>query len=311
VSGTLSNPNGGLYDFLFREYNPQHGRWISPDPAGVSAVSMSNPQTWNRYAYVGNRPLGNLDPTGLDAVTALGLSYSLYEIMQNAFFFTFYSSVADMIVSGDSSLGDDDSDGDSDGDSGGDSSGVSGLGGRDCNNPGCSSNLTARQDRGLTNEKPANNIKSRMLKILGSNSNCAAAYGGQQNAENLLNNMTIYQVPSPYSGPFQGSYNAVTANNNGATPGWQDSASTSMYTSPNGTWNGSQYGTFVGNNFNAAFLGQQETILFHEMAHPYWEPDAAGVDNLNGMYSPYGGQLGGIPAVCGTAPLPPTPPPAQ
>ncbi|HZR33721.1 MAG TPA: RHS repeat-associated core domain-containing protein, partial [Terriglobales bacterium] len=48
---------GGLYDFTFREYAPRQGRWISPDPAGLGAVTMENPQTWNRYAYVGNTPL--------------------------------------------------------------------------------------------------------------------------------------------------------------------------------------------------------------------------------------------------------------
>jgi len=41
-------------------------RWISPDPAGLGAVDPSNPQTWNRYAYVGNNPLSNVDPLGLD-----------------------------------------------------------------------------------------------------------------------------------------------------------------------------------------------------------------------------------------------------
>ncbi len=60
-----SSQNGGLYDFLFREYNPQHGRWISPDPAGMGAVSLGSPQTWNRYAYVGNGPLTAVDPLGL------------------------------------------------------------------------------------------------------------------------------------------------------------------------------------------------------------------------------------------------------
>jgi len=62
---TVSSQNGGLYDFLFREYNPQHSRWISPDPAGMGAVSLGSPQTWNRYAYVGNGPLNTVDPLGL------------------------------------------------------------------------------------------------------------------------------------------------------------------------------------------------------------------------------------------------------
>ena len=41
------------------------GRWISPDPAGIVAVDPSNPQTWNRYAYVMNNPLSYVDPLGL------------------------------------------------------------------------------------------------------------------------------------------------------------------------------------------------------------------------------------------------------
>ena len=57
---------GGLYDFLYREYNPNQGRWVSPDPSGLGAVAPGDPQTWNRYAYVANNPLSNTDPQGLD-----------------------------------------------------------------------------------------------------------------------------------------------------------------------------------------------------------------------------------------------------
>jgi len=53
-----------LYDFPAREYGIQ-GRWPSPDPAGIAAVDPSNPQSWNRYAYVGNNPLAVTDPTGM------------------------------------------------------------------------------------------------------------------------------------------------------------------------------------------------------------------------------------------------------
>ena len=63
---TVSASGGqGLYDFDFRKYSPAQGRWISPDPAGMAAVELSNPQTWNRYAYVGNMPTGAVDPLGL------------------------------------------------------------------------------------------------------------------------------------------------------------------------------------------------------------------------------------------------------
>jgi len=55
-----------LYDFPAREYHPIHGRWISPDPAGLAAVNLVNPQSWNRYAYVNGSPLNSVDPLGLD-----------------------------------------------------------------------------------------------------------------------------------------------------------------------------------------------------------------------------------------------------
>lgn len=62
--------NSGLYDFLVREYNPAQSRWISPDPVGLSAVSLSSPQTWNRYAYVRNSPLISVDPLGTQDLSA-------------------------------------------------------------------------------------------------------------------------------------------------------------------------------------------------------------------------------------------------
>ena len=55
----------GIYDFLFRQHSPGEGRWLMPDPAGLAAVDPTNPQTWNRYAYVGNQPLNRIDPLGL------------------------------------------------------------------------------------------------------------------------------------------------------------------------------------------------------------------------------------------------------
>ena len=57
-----------LYDFLYREYQPTQGRWVSPDPAGTSAVDPANPQSWNRYVYVLNNPLALIDTAGLDCV---------------------------------------------------------------------------------------------------------------------------------------------------------------------------------------------------------------------------------------------------
>lgn len=51
---------------MYRRYNPVQGRWISPDPAGMAAVDLTNPQTWNRYSYAANNPLKFTDPLGLD-----------------------------------------------------------------------------------------------------------------------------------------------------------------------------------------------------------------------------------------------------
>ena len=58
----------GMYAFLFRQHSPTEGRWLTPDPVGLAAVDITNPQTWNRYAYVGNNPLSNIDrPEKCDA----------------------------------------------------------------------------------------------------------------------------------------------------------------------------------------------------------------------------------------------------
>jgi RHS repeat-associated protein len=64
-TGQSQDTLSGLYDFLYREYSPVQGRWISPDPAGLNAVDPTNPQSWNRYAYALNNPLSYIDPTGL------------------------------------------------------------------------------------------------------------------------------------------------------------------------------------------------------------------------------------------------------
>ena len=60
----LAGPTG-IYDFLFRQQASNQGRWMVPDPAGLAAVDITNPQTWNRYAYVTNDPCDQVDPLGL------------------------------------------------------------------------------------------------------------------------------------------------------------------------------------------------------------------------------------------------------
>ena len=54
--------------------SPSQGRWISPDPLGRGAVKLTNPQTWNRYAYVTNNPLRLIDPVGEDEIETCDVS---------------------------------------------------------------------------------------------------------------------------------------------------------------------------------------------------------------------------------------------
>ena len=63
--GDDGNMGNTTYWFPERQYRSSQGRWLVPDPAGVGAVDPSNPQTWNRYAYVMNNPLAMVDPLGL------------------------------------------------------------------------------------------------------------------------------------------------------------------------------------------------------------------------------------------------------
>ena len=67
-TGQNQDTTAGLYDFLFREQDPNQTRWTSPDPAGLAAVDPTDPQSWNRYSYVLNNPLRAIDPFGLDCV---------------------------------------------------------------------------------------------------------------------------------------------------------------------------------------------------------------------------------------------------
>jgi RHS repeat-associated protein len=91
----------GVYDFLFRKYDPSAGRWLSPDPAGWGAVSQTVPQSLNRYAYVMNQPMIAVDPAGLIlCVSADGTPFdSGYDGCPNDS--TSYNEVDSVTVNGD------------------------------------------------------------------------------------------------------------------------------------------------------------------------------------------------------------------
>ncbi|MGH9518203.1 MAG: RHS repeat-associated core domain-containing protein, partial [Terriglobales bacterium] len=57
-------PNGTDH-FALRTYSSDMARWLAPDPAGAAAVDPSNPQSWDRYSYVGGQPDMLADPLGL------------------------------------------------------------------------------------------------------------------------------------------------------------------------------------------------------------------------------------------------------
>jgi RHS repeat-associated protein len=51
----------GIYDYKARFYDPYLARFLSPD---TLVPGFANPQNLNRYAYVDNRPLSFIDPSG-------------------------------------------------------------------------------------------------------------------------------------------------------------------------------------------------------------------------------------------------------
>jgi RHS repeat-associated protein len=67
-TGLERDTESNLDHTLNRQLSSNIGRWLTPDPAGQSAVHPDDPQTWNMYAYVRNNPTSKTDPTGLCTV---------------------------------------------------------------------------------------------------------------------------------------------------------------------------------------------------------------------------------------------------
>ena len=64
-TGHLRHPQSGLELAPYRAYDPSLGRWISPDPIGLSGGDL------NLYSYVGDSPVDRVDPTGEFAIAIL------------------------------------------------------------------------------------------------------------------------------------------------------------------------------------------------------------------------------------------------
>ncbi|MEO6145979.1 MAG: RHS repeat-associated core domain-containing protein, partial [Sulfuriferula sp.] len=62
LPGQWEDAESGLYYNDARYYNPNTGRYLSPDPLGRLAEALGSP---NAYSYVNNNPLSYIDPWGL------------------------------------------------------------------------------------------------------------------------------------------------------------------------------------------------------------------------------------------------------
>ena len=60
----------GLYFYNARYYDPEIGRFISPD---TIVPNPANPQSLNRYSYCLNNPLKYVDPSGHDSDAKVAL----------------------------------------------------------------------------------------------------------------------------------------------------------------------------------------------------------------------------------------------
>jgi RHS repeat-associated protein len=62
-TGKERDLESGLDNFGARYDSSSLGRFMTPDPSPMG-VAVGDPQSWNLYSYVRNRPLGSVDPNG-------------------------------------------------------------------------------------------------------------------------------------------------------------------------------------------------------------------------------------------------------
>jgi RHS repeat-associated protein len=63
-AGMENDDASGMAHTLWRQYDNLSARWTAPDPYGGS-MSIASPQSFNRYSYVENDPVNQVDPLGL------------------------------------------------------------------------------------------------------------------------------------------------------------------------------------------------------------------------------------------------------
>lgn len=81
----------GLDYMLGRHFSPLSSRFMSPDPLAATIVEC--PQSWNRYAYVQNKPMNFIDPTGhefknsaTDPATQVSFEYFQHDPVLKGYF---------------------------------------------------------------------------------------------------------------------------------------------------------------------------------------------------------------------------------
>ena len=289
-TGMNSDTFAGLYDFLCREYSTQ-GRWPRPDPAGLAAADRSNPQSWNRYAYVINQPLTWLDPTGQFLVANIGDDGDDPGGGSDpfggdpCFFFSAFCSgpgsqgPCEVLVTN--------------------PCGVAGAGGR--------------------SPVAGPPLKASLHQLFADNADCASILGGPSQADQLTDQMNLIDVPyNPYAfGENQESNQAWTFMTD-SNSGKNDLGALTVFQAPCPTcrgWNGSPFNTFVGDKFANMSSSGQLGILIHEMAHPAtgYAGNMTGQEGPTGSRNPVGAQnpvdkrpgtydaYSNISATCGTA----------
>jgi RHS repeat-associated protein len=75
-TGKERDPESGLDFFQARYDSSPQGRFTSVDPEINWGNNPIDPQRWNHYAYVADRPLIYVDPDGMDAVYRLVMTFA-------------------------------------------------------------------------------------------------------------------------------------------------------------------------------------------------------------------------------------------
>ncbi|HYU79716.1 MAG TPA: RHS repeat-associated core domain-containing protein, partial [Vicinamibacterales bacterium] len=95
-AGKERDAETGFDYFGGRYYASQTGRFTTVDPVLEIEQALVDPQRWNRYTYVANRPLKFVDPDGRNPLLIIPILYGLYELGSTAYdVYTTYQTFRD------------------------------------------------------------------------------------------------------------------------------------------------------------------------------------------------------------------------